>query len=162
MLWARPYGEISAGEDIMNSLCSSCHSKGSIAENKIPLISTHPEEWVISNNLRFDMKRTDFTPIYDKHTGEETSSGSISCPSCHNAHQWSSRIKEKGPYRNLEGNATNSFLRNVSFDNVCIDCHGLDALFRFKYFHDLDNRVEERTYQPNNMLKIVNGSWINR
>jgi hypothetical protein len=53
---------------------------------------------------------------------------------CHNAHQWSPVIKEKGDYTNREGNATNSFLRNLSYNNICIDCHGLDALFSSSIF----------------------------
>jgi hypothetical protein len=25
---------------------------------------------------------------------------------------------------------------------ICIDCHGLDAIFRYKYYHDPVERVE--------------------
>ena len=78
----------------------------------------------------------------DKKTGKESNVGNISCPTCHNAHQWSPLRKEKGSNKNLEGNATNSFLRNVSYNNICIDCHGMDALFRYKYYHDPEERVE--------------------
>ena len=143
-LWARPYGPISADEDIIDALCTSCHSKGNIAERKIPLIATHPEEKLINNIMRSTRGAIDYTPIYDKKTGEEVNVGNISCPSCHNAHQWSPLAKQKGVGQNLEGNATNSFLRNVSYNNICIDCHGLDALFRYKYYHDPAERVEVR------------------
>jgi predicted CXXCH cytochrome family protein len=141
-LWARPYGDVSRNEDIINSLCTSCHSQGNMAEHKIPPISTHPEDRLINNILRSDRRAIDFSPIYDKKTGEEVHIGNISCPSCHNAHQWSPLVKEKGGNKELEGNATNSFLRNVSYNNICIDCHGLDALFRYKYYHCPDDRVE--------------------
>lgn len=141
-LWAREYGKIRYDEDIVNALCNSCHSKGRIAENKIPLIATHPEERLVNNILRSNRDALDFSPIFDKKTGKEVHVGNISCPSCHNAHQWSPLKKEKGIGKNLEGNATNSFLRNVSYNNICIDCHGLDALFRYKYFHDPEERVE--------------------
>ncbi len=142
-LWARIYGNISDEEDIINSLCTSCHSSGRMAENKTPLISTHPGNTVVSNVLRSDRSKADFTPLYDKATGEEASSGNVSCPLCHNVHQWNPLVAEKGDHKNIEGNARNSFLRSVSYNNVCIDCHGFDALFRFKYFHDPDDRVEE-------------------
>ena len=142
-LWARPYGTISRDEDIINALCKSCHSKGNIAESKIPPIASHPEERLINNILRSNKDAIDYAPIFDKKTGEEVNVGNISCPSCHNAHQWSPLVKEKGQNKNLEGNATNSFLRNVSYNNICIDCHGLDALFRYKYFHDPEERVEK-------------------
>ena len=141
-LWARPYGKILYDEDVVNALCNSCHSKGGIAENKIPLIATHPEERLVNNILRSDRDALDFSPIFDKKTGKEVHVGNISCPSCHNAHQWSPLFKEKGINKNLEGNTTNSFLRNLSYNNICIDCHGLDALFRYKYFHDPEERVE--------------------
>jgi hypothetical protein len=141
-LWARPLGRVSYDEDIIDSLCNGCHAKGKPAEAKIPLIATHPEERLINNVLRSDRQSLDFSPIFDKRTGKEVNVGNISCPSCHNAHQWSPLIKEKGSNKNLEGNATNSFLRNVSYNNICIDCHGMDALFRYKYFHDPEERVE--------------------
>ena len=141
-LWGRAYGRTNNEEDIINSLCNGCHSTDGIAKNKIPVIATHPEERLINNVLRSNRQSIDFSPIYDRKTGAEVNVGNISCPSCHNAHQWSPLVKEKGTNKNLEGNATNSFLRNVSYNNICIDCHGLDALFRYKYFHDPNERVE--------------------
>jgi predicted CXXCH cytochrome family protein len=141
-LWAREYGTVSRDEDIVDALCNSCHSKGNPAEKKIPLIATHPEKRLVNNIMRNNRNKLDYAPIYDKKTGKEVSVGNISCPSCHNAHQWSPLVKAKGSYQNLEGNATNSFLRNVSYNNICIDCHGLDALFRYKYYHDPLERVE--------------------
>jgi predicted CXXCH cytochrome family protein len=141
-LWGREYGKVRYDEDIVNALCNSCHSKKGIAQDKIPLIATHPEEKLVNNVLRNDRESIDFSPIFDKKTGKEVNVGNISCPSCHNAHQWSPLVKERGNDKNMEGNATNSFLRNVSYNNICIDCHGLDAIFRYKYFHDPVERVE--------------------
>ncbi len=141
-LWARQYGKISPGEDIINSLCTSCHSKGNPGEKRIPAIATHPAERLINNIMRNDKEAIDYAPIYDEKTGKMTNVGNISCATCHNAHQWSPLVRKKGSGKNLEGNATNSFLRNVSYNNICIDCHGLDALFRYKYFHDPVERVE--------------------
>lgn len=141
-LWARQYGKVLHNEDIIDELCNSCHAAGNIAENKIPLIATHPEEKLINNILRSNKLAVDYAPIYDKRTGKEINVGNISCPTCHNAHQWSPLKKEKGDEKKHEGNATNSFLRNVGYNNICIDCHGMDALFRYKYFHDPEERVE--------------------
>ncbi len=78
-------------------------------------------------------------PIYTKD-GKETHVGYISCPTCHNAHQWGPLIKEKGVYKNLEGDSKTSFLRNESIHIFCRDCHAYDGLFRYKYFHDLKKR----------------------
>jgi predicted CXXCH cytochrome family protein len=141
-LWARSYGSVNRREDIINSLCNSCHSRGNIAENKIPLTAMHPEDRLVNNKLRCDRTKIDFAPIFDKFSGHETNVGNISCPTCHDAHRWSPLTEQKGNNKNMEGNTTNSFLRNVSYNNICIDCHGFDALFRYKYYHDPDERVE--------------------
>lgn len=146
-LWARPYGPISAKESIMNALCTSCHSKGNIAENKIPIIAIHPEDRLINNIMRCNRLAIDYTPLYDEK-GKEVTVGNISCPSCHNAHQWSPLVKQKGAGKNIEGHVTDSFLRNVSYNNICIDCHGLDALFRYKYFHNPNERGAKRPLRP--------------
>jgi hypothetical protein len=147
-LWALSYGSITEEESIMNALCTGCHAEGNIAAKKIPAIGTHPKDRLINNILRCDRNAIDYTPIYDE-TGKEINVGNISCPSCHNAHQWSPLAKQKGIGKNLEGNATTSFLRNVSYNNICIDCHGLDALFRYKYFHNPEERVgEKRSLRP--------------
>jgi predicted CXXCH cytochrome family protein len=140
-LWARPFGTFHTDEGIINDLCTSCHSEGKVAESKLPLIATHPRERLINNVMRDDRSKLDFAPIFDRE-GKEVNVGNISCPTCHNAHQWSPLDKKKGIGKNLEGNATNSFLRNVSYDNICIDCHGLDALFRYKYYHNPKERIE--------------------
>jgi predicted CXXCH cytochrome family protein len=141
-LWARPYGSISDEESIMNSLCTSCHAQDSSAEEKIVLVASHPGQKLISNTMRNDKTRLDYFPIFNKE-GQLINVGNITCPSCHNVHQWNPLNKQKGIGKKLEGNATNSFLRNASYDNICIDCHGLDALFRFKYYHEPGERKKQ-------------------
>jgi predicted CXXCH cytochrome family protein len=141
-LWARAYGRVSDKEDVINELCNSCHSRGNIAENKIPRTAMHPEDKLVNNIMRCDRTKIDFAPIFDQDSGLETNVGNISCPTCHDAHRWSPLTEQKGENKNIEGNTTNSFLRNVSYNNICIDCHGIDALFRYKYFHDPNKRVE--------------------
>ena len=141
-LWARDYGGVAYDEDVVNALCNSCHSEGNPGQSKIPTIASHPEQRLINNVFRSNRFAIDFAPIYDKITGKETNVGNISCPTCHNAHQWSPMIKAKGENKNVEGDATNSFLRNVTYNTICIDCHGLDAIFRYKYYHDPVQRVE--------------------
>ncbi len=136
-LWARPLGPVYNNESLINALCTSCHSSGNIAEDKTPRISNHPDDQRVNNILQSNRKAADFMPVYDQQ-GREQNLGGIACPSCHDAHQWSASFKQKGAGKNIEGNASNSFLRNVSFKNICTDCHGIEALFKFKYFHDPD------------------------
>jgi hypothetical protein len=57
-------------------------------------------------------------------------------------HQWNPLFQAKGKGANIEGTATNSFLRMQTYSLLCIDCHGLDALFRFKYYHNPEERIE--------------------
>ena len=140
-LWSRDSGHISSEENVMDALCNSCHSRKGIAEKKTPGIVTHPLGKLINNTSRSNKAAIDYAPLYD-NSGKEVNVGDISCSTCHNAHQWDPLSKQIGTGKNLEGNAINSFLRNVSYNNICADCHGLDALFRYKYFHNPKLRVE--------------------
>ena len=138
-LWARSYGPVAENESIMVALCTSCHSKGNVAANKIPLIATHPANKLINNIMRVNKDNKNYTLIFDNN-GKEVNVGNLSCPSCHNAHQWSS--KEKGIKRATESNLIGKFLRTESYNMVCMDCHGLDALIKYEYFHDPEKRAE--------------------
>ena len=139
LIWGRSFGQISNNENIMNALCTSCHSEGGIAENKVPPIATHPRGELVTNIMRINQDGKDYTHIFDKD-GKEVNVGDISCPSCHSFARWSPLHREKGPGKNVEGDAMNSFLRTVSYDAVCVDCHGSEALHRYSYFHDPDKR----------------------
>lgn len=136
-LWARPLGPISKKESIMNALCTSCHSKGKNAGEKIPPIATHPEKKLINNIMQINNNNKNYTLLFDEN-GKEVNVGNLSCPSCHNAHQWNSenRIAKDDPDMKLTG----KFLRTLSYKMVCMDCHGLDALLKYEYFHDPDKR----------------------
>jgi predicted CXXCH cytochrome family protein len=138
-LWAQGLSE---GSSIMDMMCNACHSKDGSAENKIPEIYSHPEGQLIINHGHDKKTEPNYFPIYDQWSGSFTSVGNISCPSCHNVHQWDPRFINKGTGINVEGTASNSFLRGQTYSLLCIDCHGLDALFRFKYYHDPEERVE--------------------
>jgi len=142
-LWARSYSPLSENENVMNALCTSCHSKGNMAEKKVPPIATHPTGKLISNIIRYNKKNAGYTPIFDKN-GQETHVGEISCPSCHNAHQWSPLLQESAVPQTQKDNGMDKFrfLRNMSKDIVCINCHGRQALYRYLYFHSPDKRKE--------------------
>ena len=136
-LWARPYGPIAENDHKMNGLCTSCHSKGNIAEKKIPPIATHPGGKLINNVRPRDPQKRNYTPIFND-TGARQRVGEITCASCHNGHQWTP------PYTGQRGETQPpprfKFLRNKSHDVLCMDCHGPDGLFRYLYFHDPTKR----------------------
>ena len=101
-------------------------------------MTKHPENINIwSTELREQIRQTQAAniPVYDK-AGKRTAFGSITCASCHNSHQWNAAEAKEGSGKNEEGNAKTSFLRADKTNNiVCVDCHGQDSLFRYKYFH---------------------------
>ena len=136
-LWARPPGP---GQDLDEQLCRSCHSPGQVAANKVPTdkLGRHPAKvtaWSPPIRGRFNPKGAHGIEVYGTD-GRPATTGVITCPSCHNPHQWSAATKTEGSGKNIEGDVRNSFLRLTNSESLlCADCHGLDALFRYKYFH---------------------------
>jgi predicted CXXCH cytochrome family protein len=127
-----------------DALCLDCHRNGGVAQTKVPVRLNHPPEVLLwSNGARAPASRRrqlPYTPVFN-HQGRRAFVGSMSCASCHNPHVWNPSRPSRGPGKNREGDATNSFLRNASSENiVCADCHGEDGLFRYKYFHGLTSR----------------------
>lgn len=127
-LWGRKLGE---GDSIPEMRCRSCHALGQVAEKKVPKNLKHPKDVIASSIGR---GKGGDVPLYTKE-GERKDSGIITCPTCHNPHQWSAAREDYGPGNMTEGNINDSFLRNLSPSIICSDCHGIDALFRYKYFH---------------------------
>lgn len=137
-LWAR---RLSGGGGIIGQMCNSCHSKAGPAQKKVPLIAYHPDNVVIINMQKRMGAEDKYLPLFDKTTAKNTLVGNLSCASCHNAHQWDSRLKSKGTGIETEGSAMNSFLRTSSFHLMCKNCHGPEALFKYLYFHDPTKRT---------------------
>jgi predicted CXXCH cytochrome family protein len=151
LLWAQTLG---SGSSIMETLCLSCHSQNGSAKNRIPEIFSHPKDKLILNVGRNIKGKPDFFPIFDDISGKQIPFGNISCPSCHNAHQWNSRIPAKGKGINVDGDATNSFLRSQAMQVLCKDCHGPDTLLRIKFFHDPRKRTHDE-------VEVQTNKWNN-
>lgn len=135
-LWARSGGE-GLGPDVMANLCLSCHDDDAVAKAKVPEEYTHPDRLVPSNRGRLRSGAPDglLPPVFS-NKGKSQDAGAISCPTCHNPHQWQANRPTKGSGRNLEGDTRDSFLRHADTrDFLCADCHGADSLYRYKYFH---------------------------
>lgn len=133
-LWARPAGKANDG---IEGLCRSCHAADKVAAAKQPLMPNHPPQVTAFSNSatrRDGQAGSDYFPLFTK-AGNKTGVGIVTCATCHNSHQWSAAKAEEGPGKNTEGSNLNSFLRNSSEFSLCINCHGLDSLFRYKYFH---------------------------
>ena len=146
-LWGRNLGE---GNDIKEQMCRDCHAQGKLAETKIPKHLHHPKEVVIwSSDIREQaiQQVVPDTHVFDPqgHTGDV---GNISCPSCHDPHVWQASNNQAGTGQAVEGDVLNSFLRIENSENlVCADCHGIDGLFRYKFFHQDSSRTIHPLYQ---------------
>jgi mono/diheme cytochrome c family protein len=71
-------------------------------------------------------------PVYDEH-GRQARVGNIGCGTCHNVH----REVAEGRPDHLKG----LHLRLPEFvEPLCADCHGPDALLKYKFFHSKVSR----------------------
>jgi hypothetical protein len=133
-LWARQLGK--GSEMLPEQLCLDCHDEGRVGGDKTVKDFSHPETVLISEATR--KKSKDYVPLYDEK-GQKITAGIIACPTCHNPHSWTPENDRQGPGKSLEGNNRSSFLRFKSARNVCSDCHGIESLRRYKYFHSKRN-----------------------
>lgn len=179
-LWAREYGPVNHNENKIIALCTSCHSEGNVAGNKVQKIYTHPEGILTSymgqfkhvvydgtkypeiedpvekeaaterftpiliNNVIGYLSGRSYTPIFNDQ-GKEVNVGKISCPSCHNVHKWNLAQQKPGkdePKKDVQGS---KFLRTESYNTICVECHGPDALYRYLYFHSPRSRANGTT-----------------
>jgi predicted CXXCH cytochrome family protein len=145
-LWAQGFAR---GNSLMEMMCNSCHSGDGPAKTKIPEISTHPAPKPLTNLGRDHKGDVGYFPLFQKSYGEPVKSAHISCPSCHNVHQWKPGSRTQGKGVNVEGDATNSFLRERSSIVPCKDCHGGEAIFKYKYFHKADARTNTSSRRAN-------------
>jgi predicted CXXCH cytochrome family protein len=133
VLWAQGFG---LGNNIMETMCNSCHSPEGSAKNKVPPVYLHPREKVVKVKTQNQKSLPDYLPLFHGGTGKPVSAGNLSCPSCHNVHQWNPAIPAKGTGVNTEGDASNSFLRPANLFALCRDCHEKDTPYKIKYYHD--------------------------
>ena len=86
-------------------------------------------------------------PIYTDE-GEFKEGGYIVCSTCHNPHVWK-KAAIKGPGKEVEGGAGDSFLRPDIVTQFCVRCHGEESLTKFQYFHtQLSREKEELLFLP--------------
>jgi predicted CXXCH cytochrome family protein len=124
-------------------LCLNCHQKGGLGEKKVVKHFSHPHEDLV---LRSDKNVMPLLDIKEKF-GEF---GRIACVTCHEPHVWDiekAPSEKKSPTavrtelsahpENQEGRNRDSFLRHKGVSGTfCIDCHGIEGLLKYKYFHD--------------------------
>ena len=147
-LWAREPANVSSA---VEKMCLSCHAKDKAAKDKVPSKLQHPDHVLVWSNevrkKRITNNQLPNIPVYDEN-GKSAHVGLISCLSCHDPHQWKPEKNKAGDGKKHEGDAMNSFLRNKNSELIiCADCHGADAIFRYKYFHGETSRKTYPLYQ---------------
>ena len=124
LMWARSVGE---GNVVVNTFCRDCHDDG-------PHPGEHPNGVVAwSQEVRQAVRSNAAAlPVYDKD-GRHATMGQIGCPTCHNPH----RERTEGRPEHLPG----LYLRMPELvEPLCSDCHGPDALIKYKFFHSQVSR----------------------
>jgi predicted CXXCH cytochrome family protein len=139
-LWSRSMGPVGNTGSNMDALCTSCHFKKGVANKAVPQIASHPREKLIINTIPSRKKTGSYTPVFDD-TGEKVAVGNISCPSCHNAHQWGYLAGTRTDPEYSQGTGASKFLRTTSDNAICVNCHGPEAAFRYLYFHEPEQRI---------------------
>jgi predicted CXXCH cytochrome family protein len=111
-------------------LCLSCHQKEGVAEGAIVELFSHPREDMVLRSA------PDIMPLLQE--GEIKEFGEIACITCHNPHRWTAHKDQTSPTEeNSAGDISNSFLRLTDLKGTfCVECHGLEARSKYKYYHD--------------------------
>lgn len=119
--------------DFGSSLCTCCHRPGGCAERRIPKHTSHPQ---VTLHNRTVPQLTEFMPTFDEH-GNHSQTGSISCLTCHETHTGPAG---RATAPEAEKNRLNKmFLRPTKVHSLCMDCHGIETIWRYLYYHK-DNR----------------------
>ena len=133
----------------MVGFCTSCHMEGECAEEQIPEYGLHPSNIYMSmmqekSDVLTQTEYEDFIDHFPIFTDEgvKSTEGNIVCNTCHDSHLWDPYHPKKGSGEEIEGDATNSFLRKDIIFTFCASCHGEESLYKFKYFHIIKGRKE--------------------
>lgn len=136
--WAQ--GSISR-RDFGSSLCFCCHRQDQCGSKHIPKHTDHPEVPLLN---RTKPGQPSHMPTFDVR-GEPSPQGAISCLTCHEPHAGPSTPAAKTG----ASERRSKFLRPAEQRELCADCHGIEALWRFLYYHkDQRNPHPERKMNP--------------
>jgi hypothetical protein len=128
--------------DFGSSLCTCCHGQGECAGSRVPEYVDHPEVALLN---RTSPQQPGYMPTFDSR-GKRSRTGAISCLTCHEPHAARVNPEARGksfpPRRRM-------FLRFTEHRGLCIDCHGIETLWRFLYYHKAHrNPYAERNVSP--------------
>ncbi len=123
-IWAKKI--INPDTDVISQLCESCHSRFNCAQEKQVGEFSHP--------VNVELPKTTETgtslPLFSRN-GLQAGTGLVTCATCHDAHRWNPKAKSKTNTVKIEGNNTNSFLRQQNLKSaLCYECHADKKLIR--------------------------------
>ncbi|MFH1718410.1 MAG: hypothetical protein ABIF19_13735, partial [Planctomycetota bacterium] len=115
-------------------LCTCCHRQGEPRLAGIPKNVDHP---AVSLMNRILTKQPGYMPTFDK-SGELSPTGGISCLTCHEPHAAAlvPNTQRQSPLSPWDQARRRMFLRPEAHQRLCIDCHGIEALWLFLHFHE--------------------------
>lgn len=128
--WAR---STISGADFGREYCTGCHRDGECGQGRIPMLTDHPDVPLLN---RQSPGEPGYMPTFD-NLGERSRTGAISCLTCHEPHMAESAQAEPGLDR--------MFLRPSSHQSLCADCHGIEAPWRFLYYHQTRRNPYRKT-----------------
>jgi predicted CXXCH cytochrome family protein len=109
--------------------CLSCHSSSG-ASVVHPAAWAHPQDvMTVAGEGRQDGSRM---PVYTAD-GQSAMVGRVDCTSCHDPHH---------AHVDDSADGAETFLRQASTETSCADCHQEKALWKYRYYHNPDKRVQ--------------------
>lgn len=117
-VWARP---LETARDYGRNHCTGCHSPGENAQARLPVHTGHPDLPMVN---RAPAEQSGSMPTLTPE-GRASRTGSIACQTCHDPH-----LSPSGP--NVQDH---KFLRTQTQQQLCVDCHGPEGLWRYLFYH---------------------------
>jgi predicted CXXCH cytochrome family protein len=121
-------------------LCLHCHLDPGVTKDPGVKFYVHPSGPEVQQ--RFRELKVDLTPLLPRRLGEPgrtTLEGyeaifRIRCVTCHDNHRWTTL--PPGEAEEFERTEMTGFLRGSEIaQTLCTNCHGKDALYRYRFFH---------------------------
>ncbi len=113
-------------------ICLDCHREEGAAADAVVEWFSHPRKDLV---LRSD---PEVMPLVGE-SGETDEFGVVACITCHDPHSWTENKSKISSQMsgNRSGNIFSSFLRRKSVrQSFCIECHDIETVVKYKYYHD--------------------------
>lgn len=127
-------GAVSAGDGVP---CMVCHCPGGIAP--APTVAEHPQ---VTIPHEVPPEAPGYLPLFDA-AGHVSPDGQITCRTCHLSHGRLDLLQQAAESKTVseqDRRAMKLNLRAFVSPNICTQCHGQEARFRFLFFHKPDRR----------------------